>query len=285
MTTMQQVKVAEIQFHPWDRSYFFDPEKLDVKLGDRVLVETKIGQEIGKIIGFGNVATHELEVPLQPIQAIPTEEDFKKLEALAEQKPEDMKKAREIVHEHNLSMKLIDIVYSYDNRRITIAFTANQRIDFRNAVKDLNLALGKTVRLQQIRSRDIAAEMGGIGPCGRETCCSTWKNDIEGISSELVAVQGMEHRGADRLSGLCGRLKCCLAYESEGYRMCGAKMPEVGTYVHTKTYGEGEVITRNILTHTITLKDKKGQRTDVPMGCDRVGCNGCSAGGGCCSDE
>ncbi len=279
------LKVAEIQFHPWDRSYFFDPEGFDLKLGDRVIVVTTLGSEIGKIIGFGQVAEHELEAPLQPIKSIPTEEDFKMMEERAAGKPEDLRRAREIVRSHRLAMKLIDVAYSYDDKRMTFAFTAQNRIDFRNAAKDLNVAFGRSVRLQQIGSRDVAAEMGGIGPCGRETCCSTWKKDIDTVSSDLIPMQQLEYRGTDRLSGLCGRLKCCLAYESEGYRMCGAKMPEVGTYVRTKTYGTGEVIARNILTHTITIKNEQNQRTDIPMGCDRVGCSGCSVSGNCASSE
>jgi len=279
------VTVAEIQFHPWDRSYFFDPAEFEVKLGDRVIVETTIGQEIGKVIGFGKVAEHELEAPLQPILRLPTEADFTIMEERSVNKSKVLQQARDIVHNHHLAMKLIDVVYSYDDRRMTFAFTSQNRIDFRNAVKDLNVAFGRSVRLQQIGSRDVAAEMGGIGPCGRETCCSTWKKDLDSVSADLVPMQQLEYRGTDRLSGLCGRLKCCLAYESEGYRMCGAKMPEVGTFVKTKTYGAGEVISRNILTHVITIKNEQNQRIEIPMGCDRVGCSGCSAGGGCCSDD
>lgn len=281
---MNQVKVAEVQFHTWDRSYFFDPMGFDLKLGDRVVVDTKIGQEVGKIIGFGEVADHELEAALQPITRIPTLNDLEKLKKQAEQKAEALLVGRQFIHKYDLPMKLIEAVFSFDDQRIVFAFTSSMRVDFRDLVKDLSTHFNRQIRLQQIGSRDVVAEMGGIGPCGRETCCSTWLKDLGNVSSELIPLQQLEHRGSDRLSGLCGRLKCCLAYESEGYRMCGARMPEVGTFIKTKTYGAGEVISRNILTHVITIRDQDDKLTEIPLGCDRVGCSGCS-GGNCGSKE
>jgi cell fate regulator YaaT (PSP1 superfamily) len=279
---MNQVRVAEIQFHSWDRSYFFDPAGFDVKLNDRVVVETQLGQEIGKIIGFGEVASHELEAPLQPIKRLLTVEDLEHIKRQAEGKAEALEVARNFAAQQKLPMKLIDVVFSFDDRRMTFAFTANSRVDFRELVKVLTTHFHRQIRLQQLGSRDVVAEMGGIGPCGRETCCSTWLKDLGNVSSELIPLQQLEYRGADRLSGLCGRLKCCLAYESEGYRMCSAKMPAVGTFIKTKSFGSGEVIHRNILTHMITIRNEKGEMHDIALGCDRVGCTGCSAKN-CCS--
>jgi cell fate regulator YaaT (PSP1 superfamily) len=279
---MTQVRVAEIQFHPWDRSYFFDPIGFDLKLGDRVVVETQIGQEVGKVIGFGEVAPHELEAALQPIMRMLTVEDLEHIKRQAEGKAEALQVAREQAGKSKLPMKLIDVVFSFDDRRMTFAFTANMRVDFRDLVKVLTTHFHRQIRLQQLGSRDVVAEMGGIGPCGRETCCSTWLTDLGNVSSDLIPLQQLEHRGADRLSGLCGRLKCCLAYESEGYRMCSAKMPAVGTFLKTKSFGSGEVINRNILTHMITLKNEKNEIHEIALGCDRVGFTGCSAEK-CCS--
>lgn len=282
---MKSITIAEIQFHPWDRSYFFDPSGFDLKLGDRVIVETRIGQEVGKIIGFGKAAEHEVEGDLAPIKRIPNAADLEHMTRLAEKKGEALSAARDHASTLKLPMKIIDAVYSFDDARIIFAFTASTRVDFRELVKNLQTDFQKQIRLQQIGSRDVVAEMGGIGPCGRETCCSTWLKDLGNVSSEFIAMQDLEHRGSDRLSGLCGRLKCCLAYESEGYRMCGARMPEVGTFLKTKSYGEGEVIARNILTHVVTLRQPDGKRVDIPLGCDRVGCNGCSADKLCCSND
>lgn len=273
---MSSNRVAEIQFHPWDRSYFFDPAGFDVKLGDRVIVETSIGQEIGKIIGFGEVATHELEAPLQPILRIPNAADIDLLKERQSKKEEYLDTCRTYVRQLSLPMKVIDVVISFDDKRMTFAFTSSTRVDFRELVKMLNQAFHRQIRLQQIGSRDVVAEMGGIGPCGRETCCSTWLKDLNNVNSDLVHMQDLDYRGTERLSGLCGRLKCCLAYESEGYRMCSAKMPEVGTIVKTKQYGASKVISRNILTHTITIITEGGERKDVPLGCSKVGCSGCS---------
>lgn len=284
-TAINKTPVAEVQFYPWDRSYFFDPTGFDVKLGDRVVVETRLGPEVGKVIGFGEIASHELEEELAPIVRMPGVADLKKMQEHAKEKPAALQKAREFAGELNLPMKLIDVAFGFDGSRIVFAFTASSRVDFRDLVKRLQSHFKRQIRLQQIGSRDVVAEMGGIGPCGRETCCSTWLKDIGNVNAELIPIQDLEHRGSDRLSGLCGRLKCCLAYESEGYRMCGAKMPEVGTFLKTKSYGTGEVIARNILTHTITLKNEQGQRVDIPLGCDRVGCSGCSMNDGCCSQK
>lgn len=282
---MDKVKVVEVQFYPWDRSYFFSPVGFDLQLGDRVIVETTIGQEMAKVIGFGDVAPHELEAALQPIQRIPTCTDLDKMKQLAEKKEVALDFVREQTRALNLAMKFIDVVYSFDEQRMTFAFTANMRVDFRELVKKLASQFHKQIRLQQIGSRDVVAEMGGIGPCGRETCCSTWLNELGNVSADLIPMQGLGHRGSERLSGLCGRLKCCLAYESEGYRMCGARMPDVGTFVKSKTLGTGEVIARNILTHEMTIRNREGQTEVVPLGCDRVGCNGCSANKKCCSKK
>lgn len=277
---MSSVRVAEVQFHPWDRSYFFDPTGFDVKLGDRVIVETSIGQELGKIIGFGEVAPHELEAPLQPILRIPNDNDQELLKSRQARKGEYLDQARDYVRQLELPMKMIDVVVSFDDKRMTFAFTANSRVDFRELVKMLNTAYRRQIRLQQIGSRDVVAEMGGIGPCGRETCCSTWLKDLGNVNSELVHVQGLDYRGAERLSGLCGRLKCCLAYESEGYRMCSSKMPEVGAMIRTKQYGISTVLSRNILTHVITIQTEHGERKDISLGCSKVGCSGCNGGCG-----
>lgn len=282
---MSSVRVAEIQFHPWDRSYFFDPSGFDVKLNDRVVVETVIGQEIGKIIGFGEVAPHELEGPLQPILRVPTHNDNMLMQERQARKEEYLDVAREYVHTLKLPMKLIDVVISFDDQRMTFAFTSGTRVDFRELVKMLVSKYHRQIRLQQIGARDVVAEMGGIGPCGRETCCSTFlKKPGENVNSEVVHMQQLDYRGSDRLSGLCGRLKCCLAYESEGYRMCSSKMPEVGAVLKTKKYGTAKVLSRNILTHVITIQKEDGQREDVQLGCSKVGCSGCS-GGSCASKK
>ncbi|MFH1426783.1 MAG: regulatory iron-sulfur-containing complex subunit RicT [Candidatus Kerfeldbacteria bacterium] len=275
---MEQVKVTEVQFHPWDRSYYFDPAGFDLKLGDRVIVETSIGEEIGKIIGFGMVAPEELESELEPIKRMPTESDFEQLKGLSENKEEELRYGREKARSYELPMKLISVVHSFDDKRLTFTFTANSRVDFRELVKELTTHFQRQIRLQQIGSRDVTAEMGGVGSCGRPTCCSTWKATLDSVSSDLIQLQQLEHRGSDRLSGLCGRLKCCLSYESEGYRVCADAMPEVGAHIRTRTHGEGVVVARNLLTHEITLKDSEGKRVDIKMGCEKVGCSGCSAG-------
>ncbi len=274
---MSKVKVAEVQFHSWDRSYYFDPAGFDLKPGIRVIVDTSLGQEVGKIIGLGEVEESELEAPLQPINRIPTLEDLEHMKQQQEKRTDALEEARKHIRQLELPMKLIEASFSFDDQRIVFAFTANSRVDFRELVKLLSSHFHRHIRLQQIGSRDVAAEMGGIGPCGRPCCCSKWLRELGNVSSELIPLQQLEHRGSDRLSGLCGRLKCCLSFESEGYRMCFDKMPEVGQFIKTKTYGTGEVTSINVMKHTLTLRNEEGSFTEVPLGCDYVGCPGCSA--------
>lgn len=274
---MSKVNVVEVQFHPWDRTYYFDPAGFEIKLGDRVIVETRIGEELGKIVNLGEVEEADLESLLEPIKRMPTESDYQQLKQNAANKEEEIRYAREQVRLRELSMKLISVVHSLDNQRMTFTFTANSRVDFRELVKDLTAHFQRSIRLQQIGSRDVAAEMGGVGPCGRPTCCAAWKTQLGNISSELIQLQQLEHRGSDRLSGLCGRLKCCLAYEAEGYKQNGEALPEVGAHIRTKSYGEGVVIHRNILMHEITMRDSDGKQITIRLGCEKVGCPGCAA--------
>src|SRR3989339_335654 len=275
--TMAQVKIVEIQFHSWDRSYFFSPTGFDLKVGDRAVVETSMGLEVGKIMGFGQVEETELEESLSLIKRLPTVSDLQVLTKQAEKKPDAIKTARDIVHELGLPMKIIDASFSFDDTRLVFAFTAGSKVDFRKLVRKLQGVFNRQIRLQQIGSRDVVAQNGGLGPCGRVACCATWLKELGNVNSDFIAVQQLEHRGSDRLSGLCGRLKCCLAYEAEGYQACGKKMPEIGAQIKTKNYGAGAVIARNILMHELTIKNQDGKKVNIPFGCKRVGCSGCVA--------
>lgn len=275
---MNQAEVIEVQFYPWDRSYFFDPAGYKFQLGDRVIVETTVGQDMGKIVGFGRVTAEETEEPLKPILRTPTLLDLEQVKKYAAGKQAAFDTCRQLVKKHGLPMKIFDVAFSFDGKRIVFAFISSTRVDFRELVKDLSMHFNRTIRLQQIGSRDVVAEMGGIGPCGRQACCTAWLGELGNISSELIPLQQLEFRGSDRLSGLCGRLKCCLTYESEGYRLCAEKMPETGAVLKTKSYGVGTVLNRNVLRHTITFKtEKENKIVEIALGCKKVGCSGCSA--------
>ena len=157
-----------------------------------------------------------------------------------------------------MKMKLVRAYYSFDDRRLTFTFIADGRVDFRDLVKDLTKDFHKLIRLQQIGIRDEARLMGDVGPCGKTLCCATHLNKLESVTSELIDLQQLNHRGSERLSGMCGRLCCCLAYEKEGYSSLLNKLPAIGTKVKTKE-GPGVVIRHHLLKETmvVSLEGKK----------------------------
>ena len=173
-------------------------------------------------------------------------------------------------------MKLVDCGFSFDDTRLTFAFTSDTRVDFRELVKDLTRQFQKKIRLQQIGIRDTLKQVGGIGPCGRNLCCHRFLDDLGNISTDLARDQQIEQRGSDRLSGTCGRLKCCLAYEAEGYKDTAQKFPPVGTMIKT-SQGKGKVINWNILKHSVDVRIDDETVIEEFLGCKHVGCPGCKA--------
>ncbi len=259
------MKVARIQFVPWDKSYYFTYGDLDVRPGDRVIVKTEMGIEMGTIIGLSDVGEKELgklkkmqndessgengesngntpdggeeaelqdgDVTVKPILRRANASDLEKLPS-ADEKARALEYVRQAKKKYGLPMKFIDVYFSFDSSRITFAFIADGRVDFREMVKDLTRYFGKTIRLQQIGIRDEAKIMGDVGHCGRCLCCRGHLTQLESITSEMAEAQQCSHRGSDRISGVCGRLMCCLAYEQGGYESLATKFPPIGTKVN-----------------------------------------------------
>lgn len=240
------MKIIEVKFAPWDKGYWFNPENHDLKVDDCVVVKTEIGTEIGKVIKIKDISEDKLEREVKPIFRKANLNDIKKTEQKNAHADQDLEYCKKLATKHELNAKFIGVHYSFDGGRITFAFTANGRIDFRELVKDLTKHFQKSIRLHQIGVRDEAKNFGEIGPCGKKLCCKTFLEKLEQINSDFAEEQNILHRGSDRLSGLCSRLKCCLRYEQNLYEDLNKDLPEAGQIIKTKQ-GSAKVLSRNTL--------------------------------------
>lgn len=231
----------------------------DVKKGDLVVVAAEHSNEIG-IVEAENIESKE--DPHDKILRIALERDRAVYEKHASQRDELTEACKEEVKKIGLEMKVIDAMASLDGKQIVFAFTADGRIDFRDLVKNLSLKFKKSIRMQQVGSRDEARKLGGYGICGREVCCAKFGGNMQSITTDMARVQQIANRGADRISGLCGRLMCCLAYEAEQYRELLRGMPELHSAVKTAE-GKGTVIEINAPMQDIKVKLETGKYITV----------------------
>lgn len=284
------MKVAQIQFARWDKIYHFSPNNITLEKGDRVVVETELGQEMGEVIGFEEIedkagsveivisseinAAGEEEKKIEkreikPILRKANQGDYEKLPTHKE-KEEAFEFCRQAIAKRDLPMKLVDVVFSFTGNRINFAFIADGRVDFRDLVKDLTGHFGKQIRLTQIGIRDEARISGDYGHCGRPLCCKKFIKDFSSISSEMAEAQQVVHRGSDRISGCCGRLMCCLQYEYQGYKDLAEKMPDIGQKVNVDGK-KGIVIALHVLKQTVNVEfqDEKEGRLVVEVDLNR----------------
>lgn len=251
------MRVIEVQFTPWDQSYYFRPENqqgssIKLKRGDKVLVQTSIGLDIGEVVEIGELAEMPEDIEeIKNIERKAAPEDELKSLTLNKDRKKLLDECKKLIKKHKLEMKLVDVHISYD-KRITFAFIADGRVDFRDLVKDLTRKYQKSIRLQQIGVRDEAKVFGDIGPCGRQLCCKLFLNDLGNVSTDHARDQQVAHRGSERLSGPCDRLKCCLRYEEEVYQELSKNFPEIGSRIKTKT-GEGQVVEWHVLRGTFDV--------------------------------
>lgn len=246
-------KVALIQIYPWDKGYLFGLPDFDIKTGDRVIVKSDLGVEVGKVIQLKEVEDKEL--PEESTKSIIRKANLGDLERVKEkdsQKEKALQICKDLVMKHKMPIKLVDCSFSFDGGRITFAFTAEGRVDFRELVKDLTRHFQKSIRLQQIGSRDETRKKGGIGTCGRTICCYEFLRSLGNVTTDLVKLQQLEHRGSERLSGVCGRLKCCLSYEQDLYNDLIKDLPPINSEVRTDK-GKGKVISWNVLRRSVNV--------------------------------
>lgn len=252
------MKVAQVQFAPWDKKYNFDAAETDVKVGDQVIVKTELGVELGRVAGFAEAPDFGVE-KAAPEGAAEIKKILRKAErADLEKLPDEKKKkkdftyCRKLIERLELPMKLVDVHYGFDGTRITFPFIADSRVDFRELVKDLTKHFNANIRLQQIGIRDEAKFCGDFGHCGRPLCCGKFLGELNSITSEMAELQQCVHRGSDRISGICGRLMCCLSYEEDGYKKLAEKLPPLEAEV--KVDGRrGRVISHHVLKQTVRV--------------------------------
>ena len=247
------VNVVGVRFKRAGKVYYFDPDNLDLKVGDNVIVETARGVEFGEVvIPLRQVPEEEIIAPLKKVMRIATEDDRKHAAENAKKEKEAFGICLQKIKNHNLEMKLIDVEYTFDNNKILFYFTADGRVDFRELVKDLASVFKTRIELRQIGVRDESKMMGGIGICGRELCCSSFLGEFQPVSIKMAKEQGLSLNPA-KISGTCGRLMCCLKYEQEAYEQIIRKMPKVGAIVETPD-GQGVVEEVYLLKEMLKVK-------------------------------
>jgi cell fate regulator YaaT (PSP1 superfamily) len=247
------LKVIGVRFRQAGKIYYFDPVDLELQRGDHVIVETVRGIEYGKVVlGIRYVNEDEVVLPLKKVIRIATPGDHKQVEENSAAAKEALKICAEKVREHQLEMKLVDAEYTFDRNKIIFYFTADGRVDFRELVRDLAAVFRTRIELRQIGVRDEAKMLGGIGPCGRILCCSSFLGDFEPVSIKMAKDQNLSLNPA-KISGLCGRLMCCLKYENDHYEEAKQALPDIGEQVLTPN-GDGRVVVLNLLEKRVQVQ-------------------------------
>lgn len=246
-------KIVGIRFKNTAKVYYFAPGDTLFTKGDGVIVETARGVEFGTVtIEVKDVDDKEIVQPLKPIIRKATPADMERLKKNEEKAPEALKICNEKVLARGLDMKLINAEYTFDGSKVIFYFTAPGRIDFRDLVKDLAAVFRIRIELRQIGIRDETRLLGGIAPCGRPCCCASCMSDFKKVSIKMAKTQGLS-LNPSKISGLCGRLMCCLAYENDYYKEVYKKMPKIGSDVVAPD-GKGTVISVNMLTYIVKVK-------------------------------
>lgn len=247
------IKVVGVRFRTAGKIYYFDPQKFDLTIGSHVIVETARGIEFGSvIIAPRDVDEEHVIQPLKPVIRIATDED-EKIEAKNREKEKDaFKICLEKIQKHGLEMKLVDAEYTFDNNKLLFYFTADGRIDFRELVKDLAAVFRTRIELRQIGVRDETKILGGIGICGRPLCCHTFLSEFAPVSIKMAKEQNLSLNPA-KISGVCGRLMCCLKNEEETYEYLNSRLPNAGDYVTTDDHLKGEVQSVSVLRQMVKV--------------------------------
>jgi len=258
-------EVVGIRFQRAGRVYYFAPAGLDPKVGDQVVSETERGLKIGRVvIAPKQVMSSQLTEPLKPVLRSATPEDLGKLEGVRAKERESLSKCAELSTRLNLPIKVLTADCSLDCSHVTIFFSAEGRVDFRQLVRELASALRARVELRQVGPRDEAKLMGGVGRCGFTLCCASFLTEFSPLSIKTAKEQGLSLEPA-KISGTCGRLLCCLGYEAEYYRSMKGKLPPMGRQV-TTPLGEGTVVGVNAIKETVMVQMESQAAVEFPAG-------------------
>ena len=261
------VNVIGVRFENAGKLYFFDPGDFWPTPGDWVLVEASRGIEFGEVVtGIKEIDDAMLQSPLKPVVRIASAEDLQHFKDNKAAEKEAYQVCQKKISEHKLDMKLVSVEYTFDNSKILFYFTANGRVDFRSLVKDLASVFKTRIELRQIGVRDEAKMLGGLGICGRPICCGAFLGDFQPVSIKMAKEQNLS-LNPTKISGVCGRLMCCLKYEQDQYEAIRKKMPKVGKEVITPD-GPGVVWELNVIKETVRVRIQKGDSSelrDYPM--------------------
>lgn len=247
------VKVVGVRFKKAGKIYYFNPGSLEINEGDSIIVETARGIEFGDcVIAPKEISEDEVVAPLKSVLRCATEEDIRIHHDNKSKEQDAFNICLEKIAQHNLDMKLIDVEYTFDNNKVIFYFTADGRVDFRELVKDLATIFKTRIELRQIGVRDEAKMVGGLGPCGRPLCCSSFLGDFASVSIKMAKEQNLS-LNPTKISGICGRLMCCLNYEQKTYEDIRRKLPKVGSIINTPR-GKAEVVSNSVVKERVKAK-------------------------------
>jgi len=257
------IKVIGVRFRTAGKIYFFDPLNFEIKRGDHVIVETARGIEFGTVMtGVTEVEDEKVIQPLKPVIRIANQRDIEQEANNKIKEKEAFRVCLEKIRKHELEMKLIDAEYTFDNNKVLFYFTADGRIDFRELVKDLASVFKTRIELRQIGVRDETKIVGGIGICGRPLCCHSYLSDFIPVSIKMAKEQNLS-LNPTKISGVCGRLMCCLKNEEETYEELNRRLPGIGDYVTTEDGLKGEVQSVNVLRQLVKVVVEQGDEKEI----------------------
>lgn len=265
------VTVVGVRFKKAGKIYYFDPDNIDIKKDDFVIVETARGIEFGQaVVGIKEIREDEIVPPLKKVLRVATDEDVATNQENIRKEKEAFETCLKKIEGHSLNMKLIDVEYTFDNNKVIFYFTADGRVDFRELVKDLAAIFKTRIELRQIGVRDESKMIGGLGPCGRTLCCSTFLGEFAPVSIKMAKEQSLS-LNPTKISGICGRLMCCLKYEHEMYEKILERLPSVGSVVMTPN-GKGIVVETNTLLEAVKVKVRLPDDTEdvIPFVIDEI---------------
>ena len=246
-------EVISVKFKNRGKVYFFDPHGIAVRTGEKVVVETSRGLELAECVQGNHAVPDETVVqPLRSLARIATKDDLRIEEINRRREKEAFAICKQKIAEHGLDMKLVDVECSFEGNKTMFFFTSDGRVDFRELVKDLASVFRNRIELRQIGVRDESKMLGGLGLCGQPFCCSRFLKNFQPVSIKMAKEQGLSLNPA-KISGSCGRLMCCLAYEQKSYEYLNSITPQVGSIVRTPD-GEGTVIEVNVVAGTLKVR-------------------------------
>lgn len=275
--------IVGVQFKQPGKTYYFNPKNLVFSQGDGVVVDTTHGLEYGTVVlANTEVPEEEIKGELKNVVRKATEKDEQQHRAIEEKRPLAIRDAQEKANKRNLEMKIVDAEFAFDNSKVVFFFTADNRVDFRDLVKELAGTFRMRIELRQIGIRDECKMKGGLGPCGRVCCCNAYLNDFARVSIKMAKTQGLS-LNPQKISGLCGRLMCCLKFEDDYYSQTAKFMPKNNAEIQTPA-GKGKVVDTDMIRQLVTVKIAKSEEetemrcfTLEELGITPVYCNTCCA--------